>query len=520
MSSYGLSNNSLLKELDQQLKIRKEYMIIKENRIDSIRNSYAERISLPDQYNLNRVLFKEYATYNFDSAMTYVMKNKEISSILNDKTHINNTKLDYGELLSTSGLIKESIDIIESINRSEIKEESDLLKYYETLAWIYRRASTYANDTVFAPKYFHKGMSYIDSLYMKLPENSIESNYYKGYIYMQEKKLKEAEVLLLDVYNKTNVETRLYAIVTFYLSTIYSQKNDEKRHEEFLIKSAISDQMCALKENLSLQTLALYLFQNKPEELDRAYRYIQISMQDARFFKNRIRAIQIGDKLPIIVSAYQAKNDMKTQQLKILLIVISILSFLMLLSMAYIFRQMKLLNKKKRKLQMLNAQLKELNKHLQDANKTKEEYVSLFIDLCSSYIDQINNYKTTVVHKIMANRVNDLLKQAKSTGSTDSLLTDFFQNFDKAFLNLYPTFIKDLNALLQDEHQIELKEGQLLDTELRIFALIRLGITDSSKIASFLRYSPQTIYNYRSKMRNKVKIDRDNFEKRVMTIGL
>lgn len=513
------ATNPLLKELDAKLANREYYMNLKAKRVDSLRNLFSDTLPLNEQYNLNRKIYDELANYNADSATQYIFKNKHITDLLGDPSYVVDNKLCYAELLSTSGLIKEAIDIAESIVRSDVPEKM-LSHYYETLAWVYRRASTYSNDAIFAPRYLKTGKLYTDSAYQYMPKNTIESLYLKGYLLMEDPtRQDEAEATLLEVYNKTPVNSRLYAIVAYFLSSIYWEKGNIPKYEEFLIKSAISDQECALKENLALQSLAFYLYQYSPDDLDRAHRYIQISMSDAQFYNNRVRAVQIGQKLPIIVSAFQAKSDSENSKLKISLAIISILTLLTAATIVYIYGQVKLLNKQRNELKALNAQLTGLNSSLQKANKTKEEYVSIFTDLCSSYIDQMDRYRKMVAHKIAANQISDLINTVKSSDKIDSVLSDFFHIFDKSFLNLYPNFIKDFNSLLNKDEQVLPKEGELLSNELRIFALIRLGISNSSSIALFLRYSPQTVYNYRTKTRNKAK-NRDSFEEDIIKIGI
>lgn len=508
----------LLKELDSKLSNREYYMNLKEKRVDSLKRMFSNSLSLAEQYVINRKIYDEYANYNADLASQYIFKNKILTDSLNNPALVVDNKLCYAELLSTSGLIKEAMDIIATINRADVSEDM-LSKYYETLSWVYRKASTYANDSIFAPNYLRTGQLYTDSAYIHTPPNTIESLYLKGYILMERNEIDEAEETLLEVYNKTAVNTRIYAIITYYLSTIYKKKGDIDGYEEFLIRSAISDQECALKENLALQSLAFYLYQYSPEDLDRAHKYIQLSMSDAQFYNNRVRAVQIGQKLPIIVSAFQDKVDSENGKLKISLVIISLLALLTVATIIYIYGQVKVLNSKQDELRKLNTQLTELNADLHKANKTKEEYVSIFADLCSSYIDQMDRYRKMVAHKIAANQINDLINTVKSSEKMDSVLSDFFQIFDKSFLNLYPNFIKDLNALLHEKEQIVLKDGELLNSELRIFALIRLGISNSSSIALFLRYSPQTIYNYRTRIRNKA-INRESFEEDIMEIGI
>ncbi len=227
----------------------------------------------------------------------------------------------------------------------------------------------------------------------------------------------------------------------------------------------------------------------------------------------------ISEKLPVIVEAYQRKSEAAKEKLAYSLAVISFLTWITLLSFFYLYRQHRAVRKNREILHQLNEELNQLNHQLKQSNQTKEQYVGIFMDLCSSYIDKLNKFRETVKRKIMAKQFDDLYKQANSTQAIEAEVDNFLHNFDRAFLTLFPTFVADFNRLLTGEGQIRLKKGELLNPELRIFALIRLGISESSQIATFLRYSPQTIYNYRARIKSKALDGRENLKEQVMHIG-
>lgn len=141
------------------------------------------------------------------------------------------------------------------------------------------------------------------------------------------------------------------------------------------------------------------------------------------------------------------------------------------------------------------------------------------MDLCSSYIDKLNKFRETIKRKIQTGQIDEVYKMTNSTQSIESEVDNFLRNFDRAFLTLFPGFVEEFNRLLTEEGKIVLKKGELLNAELRIFALIRLGINESSQIATFLRYSPQTIYNYRTRIKKRAIVEKDNFEEAILLIG-
>ena len=509
--------DSLLR-LDSMIHEKRIYMDIKESRIDSLKKLSAQSTDMESLYLLNNQIIEEYSTYRYDSAMHYITKNKAIVDKLNIQHYRDEITLQTSTLLATSGMIKESIDMLNSITRTEM-DTSLLLKYYMTSEWVYYTARNYANDEIYAPHYKQLEMAYLDSVYEASPIGSVINEYHRGYIMLRQGETEGAKIILTNLLNSLPVNDRQYAITASNLSTISRIEQDYDMYEEYLIKAATSDIMCALKENVALQNLAFYLYKNKPQDLERAYNYIQSAMEDAQFYNSRFRTVQISKNLPIIVSAYHQRSESENETLKTFLIVISILTALMLLLLFSIYRQITLLRRSRKKQYNLNIQLRELNAKLSETNKTKEEYVGLFMDLCSSYIDKLGQYMDIVKRKIIAKQTDDLYKLSNSPSTIKNELDSFLNAFDKAFLNLYPTFIQDFNNLLVEDKRIVPKEGEQMNTELRIFALIRLGISDSSKIAAFLHYSPQTIYNYRAKVKNFSIVDREEFEKRITEIG-
>lgn len=513
----ALDRSDLLNRLDKKIAQRQLYMNKKDKRIDSLRNLLIPNMTINDRYSINYQIYKEYCTYRCDSAMRYVFYNKEIANQINIQKYKDESTIALSMLLSTTGMYRESVENLNSIKRSQL-DTTLLLEYYSVAEWTYYAASQYTNDSLYAPRYIYMEGLYRDSVFQMLPPQSERFNYYRGKILLHEGKLEEALDIFLATYPSMKVDTRLYAIITFDIATIYQRFGNMDKYEDFLILATISDQVTPLKENLAGQELALYLFRNKPEDLDRAYKYIQCSMEDARFYNNRLRIVQISEKLPVIVKAYQQKSESEKKKIVIALLGISLLSLSTILLLFYLYKQIKLVRNNRQELKELNRELNVLNGKLQDSNHVKEEYVGIFIDLCSSYINKLDRYREMVKRKIVAKQFDELYKIVNSTRDIETEQNDFLHNFDMSFLKLFPTFIEDFNSLLLPEEKIYPKKNEVLNRELRIFALIRLGIKDSSRIASFLRYSPQTVYNNRTKVKNKA-IDRDSFEMEVASIG-
>jgi len=311
---------------------------------------------------------------------------------------------------------------------------------------------------------------------------------------------------------------------------VYYHTNEREKEKQWLIESAINDLESATKEYISLRSLAFMLYEDG--DIERAYKYIKQSLEDALFCNARLRTYEISQMLPIIDKAYQHQSEKRQNQLKFSLISISTLTLFLLIAVFFIYQQMRKLSIARsdlcaanHKLNGLNNELLETNKlltqsniTLKEANLIKEEYIGRYMDQCSVYIDKLDEYRRLLNKTATAGKVDDLIRTIKSTQFIDDELKEFYNNFDSSFLQLFPSFVTEFNALLVQSETIQLKKNELLNTELRIFALIRLGITDSVKIAHFLRYSLSTIYNYRTKMRNKSSVPRDDFEAYVMNI--
>lgn len=518
LNIYPSESDDLLKILDSEISKRYVYMGIKESKIDSLKGLIKKNTPLNDQYEINNQIFEEYYTYKYDSAMHYMTKNKEIAVSLENIKYNNEVIINLSKLLSTAGLVNESLKNIELLDRSQL-DSSQLLVYYETMEGIYYTAKNYTNDNIYTPQYKKIERAYADSIYNILSEGSVMHSYYKGYILFSDGFLEQAEDVLQNLLQQLSVNMRLYAIICSNLATINNMRNDYDDCEKYLILASISDQVCALKENSAMQRLAIFLSENKPEELTRAYQYINYSMEDANFYNNRMRTIQIAQNMPIIIKAYQLKSEEENRNLRTSLITISILLLLLIGLLAYVYRQIQIVKKHRKDLYKLNEQLNKLNNDLHNANRVREESISLFIDLSSSYINKMDLFRETVKRKILAKQIDDLYEMSNTSESVQSMQESFLQIFDNAFLRLYPTFIEEFNDMLSDEGKTKLKKEELLNSELRVFALIKLGIRDSSKIASFLHFSPQTVYNYRNKVKNYSIVDRNNFEKYVQKIG-
>lgn len=506
----------LYDELDAVLLRRDEICLRKEARIDSIKNMKTHYMSNAELFELYSKVFDEYYTYRSDSALYYLSLMDEMALKSGDDSYVHRCKINRSLLLATTGYFSQSLDILNSIERNKI-DKSLLLDYFSAYEWVYSVWSEYSANDDFSIDFKDKEVLYIDSMLMVMNPSSKEYMYFSGELAARKGKQPEAQKFYEKALQGLKIDTRLYACVTCGLAFAHKRQGNMQEYEKYLVMSAISDITCPLKENLSMQELAMLLYQSQKPDLERANRYINYSMEDAMFYNNRLRMLEIAKKIPPIVNTYQNKWIEKNKVLVRSVYFISFLSILLVFAMLYIFRQFKLLGRQRAIVTEMNMQLKNLNSELLKTNRTREEYVSLFIELCAAYIDKLNKYQDLVKRKVKAKQIDDLLKMSNNSKMTDSDARQFFVNFDTAFLTLYPNFVNEFNLLLREDESIIPGKGEIMNTELRIFALIRLGIKDSSRIATLLFYSPQTIYNYRTAVKNKAK-NREEFEEQVRNL--
>lgn len=530
-SVFGNSEiDSLLHVLDRTIAQSEVYENSKKNRISDIKVKLLQHnISDDDSYRINDLLYQEYEFYISDSARHYINRCIDIARNNNDSFRLANSKIRKANLLATAGLYPEAIELLHSVNTSFLTRQ-DSARYYLAFEHTYLYHAEYVGGDEVIGKYLGSRNIYRDSALMLLPESSYLHTITKASLLIDEGLLPEAETMLLSYLPNVSIGTRDYAVLTSILAFVYECANNTEMRKTYLIKSAISDIQAVVKENNSLRALSEILYVEG--QIARADLYVKSSLEDANFYNARLRNLQASKMLPIIDSAYQLEKEAQQKKLRVLLAIISLLSFFLFIAVIYAISQVRKLAKARKEVMKMNNELHTLNTELiranqqqqrsnnllSEANIIKEEYIGRFLGLCSTYIDKLEAYRRMLNKKATSGKTDELYKMLKSTHLVEEELNEFYSNFDRSFLNIFPNFVEDFNALLPDEEKITPRQDEHLTTKLRIYALIRLGINDSAKIASFLRYSITTIYTYRSKLK-KSSLHKETFEEKVMEIG-
>lgn len=528
----GSNVDSLIKELDEAIAKRPQYVLQKEKHLEELKEKLQNEKNPRNRFELLGELYTEYNFFNTDSVLMIVKERQKLAKELDDVVSNIHATLNWVEVLSTTGMFKEALDCMVSVDRENIPDFL-LPYYYHLYRTIYGYMSDYAVDDTQKKYYDRLTDTYRDSiLLVNDPKSST-------HIVVLADKLNEAgemdkAISLVEqsfLVNPHNFSEHEQAIITYTLSESYRLKGETEKQKEYLLQSAIADMTTATMEYVSLRNLAVILYQE--DDIDRAYSYLKMCMEDASNSNTRLRMVEIQKIFPVINDVYQENKMAQQKKLKVMLLLISLLSIVLICSLFYLKRQMKKLAAARKQvvdaneqLTKLNEELSVINKKLKDTNHSlvettylKETYIGRYMDQCSAYIEKMDAYRKSLSKIALTGKMADLVSKIKSSQFIDDELKSFYANFDDTFLSLFPTFVEDFNELLIESERVVLKPNERMNTELRIFALVRLGITDSVKIAQFLRYSVSTIYNYRTKARNKALGNRGDFEKKVAHIG-
>lgn len=517
-SSMADTNGELIQRIDSIIDNITQIYGKKQARIDFYK-SMAHKSQKPETLlSAYDKLYEEYFVFQFDSAMVYADKAITLADRIGDKFHHDKCRIEKASLLGVGGLYGEAVALLDEIDSTRLDNK---LRFDYTIAYyfIYTYWADYCHDYYYSPRYHERANTYLKQAVTMLSPTDSYYNFFWGeyYIYV-ERNDKRALEHYFKTLSTAPVESRWYAMASYAIANNYSANNNNSKYEEYILHACISDLLNCTRENLAMQDLAMYLFKKGDDNILLAERYINFAMDDAKNYNNRLRIIEISQKLPVIVSTYREKLSSQNNTMRFALFGVSILFAFVVVLLYFYSRQNRLLahhrhelSESNQLLSSLNDRLNTLNSRLLDTNSRRERLAKLYIDLCAKYIDRLSKFETLVKRKIKVGQVNDLLNTASSSRLSEEDAATFMNSFDTAFLDLYPSFVDEFNALLRADEQIVPPHKGRLTTELRIYALIRLGVKESSEIAALLFYTPRTIYNYRSTIKSRA-INRETFE--------
>lgn len=550
-------NSKLYERLDSVIANRAEYNANKEKRLHDIKIGINYVNNATDKLRIYERLVNEYTPYKYDSAMVYVQKAINLAKHIDSSEYYTQFQIIKARLLACRGFYIEAKEILEKLEIPPTNRQLNYL-YNCSLSALYFNLNISTKNTEYCQRYYTLFQKYIDKAIEYCPKKDAQYYYMKGVQLYSKGTIHDISTCFNKAMSLSEPDSRLYAMSAYALSKTYDRNHQSEKQERYLLLAAISDIMASTNESLALQEVALSLYKNQ-DNLRKANEYINISLKDADTHSNLQRRMELYTNLHVILSAYYEKLQKHSTWQDVAIISILGLMAVIVAAIVFVVRKNHLLKLKENELKTLTEQfsadnkqhkkdnkalqdsndelkgsnkaLKDSNKALQNSNKAlqnsndefeytnskRESMANAFIMLCYQYIERLDSQRKLVIRKIKTNQQNELLSTLSSSKRSAEESQNFISQFDKIFLSLYPSFVKELNTLLTPEAQIQLKDDNELTPTLRVAALIRLGVTESAKIAGILSYSPQTIYNYRSTLKNSA-IDKENFEENLQKL--
>jgi NTP pyrophosphatase (non-canonical NTP hydrolase) len=534
----------LLATLDSILVQTGELASQKELKIAQLKKKLSNAANFEEEFWINKMLYDESFVFNADSAMKYVDRNIQIATELKKKDWQDEWLINRSFMFAATGLLKEAGEVLEKVDSTSLSDGLKLSYYYQR-SYLYSHLGQYMGDQKQVNNKYYNEFENANKHMLALvrPKDSL---YWWCVASCNELSPEDSLFSALEnVVLSSHHNTRLDAMNAYGLSNMYKRLGDKEKTMIYLIYSAMADLRVCNRDIASLQELSSLLYD--AGDIDRAYAYMNYCLKAALLYPNRVRIINISTELDKIYANYQQRDIRWRNSLQNYLYVVTFFSIILVLALIGLYRQTKKLRKSRteldsanhslnqhvvelsqmhkqlalanQELQNLNELLRSANQKLQESNDVKEEYIGYVFSICSNYISKLDEYRKNINRKLKTGQFEEARQLTDNSSLTQNELKDFYANFDAIFLRVYPDFVADLNSLLRPEEQILLKDASELNTEVRIYALVRLGINDSVKIADFLHCSPQTVYNHRLRMRNKAIIPKDKFAEAVRLLG-
>ena len=505
--------DSLIKVLDGVISNRDEFLAVKEARIASLKEQRAQLKSPREVFDCNENIIREYESFVCDSAKSYLRQNLKLAMELRDSSLIQQTAIHLALIYSMSGQFVKAREMFDKVQFNRLP---DHLKVY--LGWseikYFDNMERSTDEPQFRDEYRNAKLQWRDTIINMLGEGSD--------LRLKEEAMRNSDLgnhkaaldVCLEFFAKESPETHDYAMMAMWASRIFDKLGNMDLRKEHLLLAAITDTRLAVKENEALLSLAEMLYAEG--DIDRAYRYMHAALDDANFYNSRFKNSQIARIYPLVEVSYLNMLKEQSRRMRVYTTCVALLAVMLGVMALVSFRQRRTVQRSRAELKKANGRLERATRKLAEANIIRERYVGYFMHQSSINVNRLDEFRKNVNRKIKANQIDDLY--VLSSRPLEKELEELYSNFDKAFLNLYPNFIEEFNRLLKPESHFAVTKDKL-NTSLRIFALIRLGITDMTQIANFLHYSVQTVYNYKSRVRKVSLLSSEEFEEKVKKIG-
>ncbi|MBB5635122.1 DNA-binding CsgD family transcriptional regulator [Pedobacter cryoconitis] len=515
LSCAAQSHEGEIEKLKLVLNDKAHFDTQKQKRIDQLKAALDRdpELDLNAKYLIYLKLYNEYKSFKYDKAFYYAHQLQKVSNQLKDPAKIAYAKLKLGFILLSSGMFKETFD---SLSTLRIKHLPDSVKreYYFLTARTYYDLADFDKDDYYTRIYNTKASLYVDSAIRLCDIHAFDYTYYSGLKLIKAGDLNNAILKLKSLISSNKLSEHQYAIATSTLSDIYIQNNNPGIAISLLVEASIADIKSSTKEAAAMLNLAQLL--NKRSNIQDAYLFIREAMDDAVYYGARQRKVQVSAILPVIASARILHEQEQKRMLFFYSSLLTLLSITIIVFAVIIYKQLKKIKASDKLIVRSNAELRLTIEKLNEAEKIKEEYIGYYLNVISDHMNKLEKIKFSIEQRLTTKKFDEI-KILVGNINLKKEREELFSNFDKAFLKLFPNFVTEFNALFPAEHQVKLLQHQLLNTDLRIFALIRLGVNDTDKVARILEYSLSTIYNYRTRIKNKSN-NPDGFEAAIMAI--
>ena len=507
--------------IDSLIENRKDLFVEKEIRLKVLKDDLQRSTSEDQLFKINERIYDEYMAYDFDSAYYYINKNVERQRALGDADRFAASAVRMAHILAVSGIFNNARLLLNEVCVQDISKENKI-NYYEQQSELNLFRAEMANFTPLFPAYIDSMQHYRQKILEIAPHDSYNYIFNLATYTCEQGEVDQAIKMLEDYLPQLRQGERHYSVITSTLAYFYTHKNQPETREKYLLLSAISDLRGCILENNSLRELSIILLDR--QEYKKAYNYIQLASADAKRYGSRLRSLQVARLTPLITEAYDAERAHTQRRTNILLVVLSVITLLLVAAIIFVLflirkrrAVMEKIHAMNLELERRNAAIEKANNEMKESNRIKDEYIGRFLELSSNYIQRGEERAKLLNRLARDKKMAELYAELKSAASLNESVRLFYQNFDTAFLNIYPNFIKEVNCLMADGNQFEVDEAHKLTTELRILALIRLGINDNQKIADILRSSITTIYTYRSRLKARAR-SKDSFEDEIRII--
>lgn len=543
-AEHSLETEDWLQRLDSIIAQRPVYDAMKRQKLSELRRNQTKQRTPHEIISFNSMLYDESFVFDSDSAMNCVLQNIALAKQLKDETLMVEWTIKQSFVLTATGLLKEALDVMQSLDLSD-QPRSVKIAYYNQMVYLYSHFAQYTGSGALQDSYINLEHLYNDSIHQIITPDDPDFLWHDVWYRInhgQQEELREQLRLKVDL---SSLTTRDDAMGAYALANVYRSMGQDDLFVRYLAMSGIADLRASNKDIASLQELAELLLENG--EISRAYTYMNICLQISQEYHNRVRSVSISRVHDRILQEFLERDQEQRQTLKYTNYALFIALFLICCAIAWIVANMIRISRSKAKLhdvnkllmknrselslanenlqkaneslKLVNEKMQKANDQLKESNLVKEEYVGYVFSICSNYISKLEEYRKDINRKAKAKMLDEILKTTEKQTIVQDELKEFYQNFDAIFLHIYPTFIEDFNSLLIPEECIIPRKGELLNTDLRIYALVRLGINDSVKISEFLHCSPQTVYNNRLKIRNKLRVSKEEFFEAMKTLG-